>query len=615
MGEDDEQTQRLAEPPPGVAAGNARGVGTADPCASTLTVAAPGAPAGPRLDPGRELGPVRLLREIGRGATGTVFQGYHTVLGRDVAVKFLLHASAAPGDDGLRRFVDEARAAAAVRHAHLTQIFHADVDCGTPYLVLEYVRGPTLRQLLDAAGPLGVPAAAAILTDVAAAVQELHARGVIHRDIKPSNVLVDKDAHVFVTDFGLAVRRSHGQAADFDFAGTPAYMAPEMYEGRISPRTDVYAMGVMAFQLLTGTTPFAGTFDELREKHVREPLPSDALRERGVRPEVVEVVERATNKQAMFRYKAAPDFARALRDAAGCGLPDLARARKQLCDLVAGRAAGSAGGDPTVPGPGAATAEHRLAYRAGEAVDDGSSLYTETISRIATIKRERRMHPGAEGDGSSTALPVTPPIAAAPAAAPRFAPVPFVAESARPHRAGVPAGEAPAVPAAVLALSVVATVYGAMVVVWLAGQLVGASGLRPYLPPASADHIRVYAWVVAAALASFALAAAAIVAGAACFRPRAWARRLMIRYAVADLAFQLLVLLVAVAWVGPVTVSAITAGGTHASPGDRSALAASVYLSWATRWLMLSLFPAAALFVMTRRRVREAFAPAAPVEG
>jgi hypothetical protein len=268
-------------------------------------------------------------------------------------------------------------------------------------------------------------------------------------------------------------------------------------------------------------------------------------------------------------------------------------------------------------GPGAGTTEHHLTYRAGDAVDDGSSLYTETISRIATIKRERRMHPGAEGDGSSIGLPALPPVAAtaaAPAVAPRFAPPPIVADAARSLRADVPAGEAPTVPAPVLALAVVATVYGAMVAVWLVGQLVGAGGLRPYLPPASADHIPVFAGVVGAALGSFALAVAAIVAGAGCFRLRRWARRLMVGYAVADLAFQLIVLIVAVAWIGPATVNAITAGGAQASPGDRSALEASVYLSWATRWLVLSLFPAIALFVMTRRRVRDAFAHAAPVE-
>ena len=172
--------------------------------------------------------------------------------------------------------MDEARAAASVRHPNLTQIFHADLDGSTPYLVLEYVPGPTLRQLLDHAAELSVPVTVAVVGDVASAVAELHARGIIHRDIKPSNVLVDQEGRVFVTDFGLAIRRSHSVptgASETDFAGTPAYMAGEMFEGRVSARTDVYAMGVMAFQLLTGSTPFSGTFLELRDKQVREPLP------------------------------------------------------------------------------------------------------------------------------------------------------------------------------------------------------------------------------------------------------------------------------------------------------------------------------------------------------
>jgi hypothetical protein len=114
-------------------------------------------------------------------------------------------------------------------------------------------------------------------------------------------------------------------------------------------------------------------------------------------------------------------------------------------------------------------------------------------------------------------------------------------------------------------------------------------------------------WAAGAALVSFGLLAAAVIGGAGCFRPRPWARRLMVRYAVADLIFQLIVFLVAIAWVGPVTVNATSGVAARFSAGERSSLEATVYLSWATRWLVLSIFPAAALFTMTRRRVREAF--------
>ena len=610
MGDEQEQTQRLTAempPPDGRAAAApppAITVPAADPFASTLTVAVGPAPAGPRLDPGRELGPVRLVREIGRGATGVVFHGHHTVLGRDVAVKFLINVTAGPGDvEGVRRFVDEARAAAAVRHPGLTQVFHADLDGTTPYLVLEYVQGPTLRQLLDHAGELSVPVTTAVLCDVAAAVAELHSRGIIHRDVKPSNVLVDKDGRVFVTDFGLALRRSHGAghgaAAEIDFAGTPAYMAGEMFEGRVSTRSDVYAMGVTAFQLLTGSTPFSGTFHELRDKHLREPLPVEALRRRGVTPAVVEVVERATNKQPMFRYKTAPDFARAFREAAGCGMPELARARKQLCDLVAARAVGGPGGATGAGGAGGgATAEIRLPYRGAAADDDsGSSLYTETISRIATIKRERRRHPFAEADGSSTGPSAVPPAGADGSplpAAPAFAEPAPVAPPGSPAEPRPLPGTLPAadrvVPGPVLSVAVLAILFGSLAAVWQVGVLLGAAAnTRPDLPP-PAESTGVYLLLVPAAVAHAALAGMFVFAGVACLRLKRWGRSMLAKLAAADLALQLAVVLAALWWVGP------------ASP-----LAAQ----WLALWFVLSLFPAVALAVTTRPRVRDAFDAAA----
>lgn len=520
-------------------------------------------------EPGRELGPVRLLREIGRGATGVVFLGHHTVLGRDVAVKFLLQGGAAAEGSGIGRLVEEARAAAAVRHPHLTQIFHADVDRGVPYLVMEYVRGPTLRQLLESTGFLTVPVAAAVMADVAAAVAELHGNQVIHRDIKPTNVLLDVDGHVFVTDFGLAVRRTHasGAAAQGEFAGTPAYMAPEMFEGRVSPRTDVYAMGVTAFQLLTGATPFSGTFEELHEQHLRKPLPAENLREKGVADAVVEVLERSTHKQPMFRYKTAPDFARALRQAAGCEAPQVARARKELCDLIAGRRG---------EGQGPAGRHH---------TDDsgtGSSAYTETISRIATLKRERRRPTVA--DAIEPAL-VTIPLPSAPPTQPVT-----TATEVSPQPLTAP----------VLAVSILAIVYGTLLALWLVGEATGWMPVRVPMPSPSTGNWGVFLWLGAAAVTNLVLAGVLLVAASACLRLRSWGRRLMIRYAVADLVLQTLVLLATLAWVGPVTANQLAAS---AAAQDRSAAELSIYLPWAIRWLALCIFPALVLVTMTRRSV------------
>jgi serine/threonine protein kinase len=628
MGEEQEQTQRLLDgqggPPGGVSAP------PVDPFASTLTVAVGPAPQGPKLEAGRELGPVRLVREIGRGATGAVFQGHHTVLGRDVAVKFLINVTAGPGDaEGVRRFVDEARAAASVRHPNLTQIFHADLDGSTPYLVLEYVPGPTLRQLLDQAAELSVPVTVAVIGDVAAAVAELHARGIIHRDIKPSNVLVDKDGRVFVTDFGLALRRSHAaapgaSAAETGFAGTPAYMAGEMFEGRVSPRSDVYAMGVMAFQLLTGSTPFSGTFHELRGKQMREPLPSEALRARGATPEVVEVLERATNKQPMFRYKTAPDFARALREASRCGMAELARARKQLCDLVAAR---SAGGAPAMGH--ATTADIRVPHRPGEADDDsGTSLYEETISRIATFKRERRRHPTSESDGSSTGsstnLRLAPELAAAPASvaegamasqaptAPVMHAAPAIAVTPATGTTGDTGQTPPAVPPVpgpVLSVAVFAVMYGVLAAIWQAGVLFGARNLCPELPAATAATAALFLWLVPAALIHTLLVLAMVVAAVASLALKRWGRGMLAGVAAADLVLQAVILLLALAWVAPSTAAARL--GSGATPQARATVESSVATQWLVLWFSLSLFPAVTLGVLARRRVRQAYESAA----
>jgi len=271
-------------------------------------------PAGEVTIP-RQLGPVRLLREIGRGGMGVVYLGRHQMLDRDVAVKFLLNAVAGPDDPGFAGFLEGARAAARLEHPGLTTIHHADVVDGIPYLVMQYIDGPALSEVLRQTGPLNLSTLFAVLDAVSEAIGELHDRGIIHRDIKPSNVLLSHDRRVVVTDFGLAVARPMGQRGPSAarLGGTPAYMAPEMFAGDVSLRTDVYALGITAFNLLTGELPFTGTLEEVREKHLHEPLPLEPLQRRRLDPAMIEVLERATHKNAMFRYKTAGHFRTALQ--------------------------------------------------------------------------------------------------------------------------------------------------------------------------------------------------------------------------------------------------------------------------------------------------------------
>lgn len=326
-----------------------------------------------------QLGPVRLRREIGRGGMGVVHLGRHELLDRDVAVKFLLHVVAGETDPAFTQFLTGARAASAVRHAALNTIHHADVVEGVPYLVLEYIDGPSLRDVLRDRGRLSLAATLGVLRIVCDAVGELHDRDIVHHDIKPSNILLDRDGHVFVTDFGLAaVRRSSDASADpLVIAGSPAYMAPELFEGVASLRTDVYALGVMTYELLTGELPFGGDTDTIRQEHAATPMPRGPLERTGIDAAVIEVIERAMHKQPVFRYKSARHFLNALEEA----VPDRAvwiRGESALPDLAVLR------GDASDTG----VAPARLP-------DEGSSSYYDRLAARAAAKRAAE--PGSSG--------------------------------------------------------------------------------------------------------------------------------------------------------------------------------------------------------------------------
>jgi serine/threonine protein kinase len=255
----------------------------------------------------KRIGSVRLERELGRGGMGVVWRGRDDVLDRPVAVKFLLRTCARPDDPDFKDFLAGARAAAAVRHPGLTAVYQADLIHGVPYLVMEFVDGPNLGMVLRRVGPFEPALVARMMAEISRSVAALHERDIVHRDIKPENVLLSPEGELIVTDFGLACDRVPPMTsrAVKGLAGTPRYMAPELFGGNVSDRSDVYALGITAYELLTGDTPFRGSLDELRDAHLSGLMPEEPLRERNVPEEMILLLKRLTHPNRMYRAKSA----------------------------------------------------------------------------------------------------------------------------------------------------------------------------------------------------------------------------------------------------------------------------------------------------------------------
>jgi serine/threonine-protein kinase len=262
-------------------------------------------------------GVYRILGELGRGAMGVVLLGFDLQLHRKVAIKFV--NSAAFGEDLKHCFVQEARAMALVSHPNVLAI-HAFGEHGAlPYFVMELVDGQTVDNWLARSDRVtDVDEALAILNDVCEGVSAIHDAGTVHCDLKPSNVLLDQKSRVRVADLGLATPYIEGGVSKV-VAGTPEYMAPELAfdsEQPASPASDIYALGCMAYEMLTGTLPFEGeTGLAIMVKHATEKPEPPSLRRPGLPPALDDVVLKALAKKPQDRFSSADLFRRALKEA------------------------------------------------------------------------------------------------------------------------------------------------------------------------------------------------------------------------------------------------------------------------------------------------------------
>jgi len=206
----------------------------------------------------RDFGSYELIEEIGRGGMGVVYKARQKGLDRTVAIKMIL-ASHLASPEHVRRFQVEARAAARLHHPHIVQIHEVGQVHGQHFFAMEYVEGISLAERL-AQGPVDLETAARLVSQVARAVAHLHGQGIVHRDLKPSNILLDAEGKPYVTDFGLAkVFRADSATTTGTVLGTASYMAPEQASGHrasVGPASDVYSLGAVLYELLTGQPPF-----------------------------------------------------------------------------------------------------------------------------------------------------------------------------------------------------------------------------------------------------------------------------------------------------------------------------------------------------------------------
>jgi serine/threonine protein kinase len=265
------------------------------------------------LDTGDRLGDFRILRRLGEGGMGAVYLAQDERLGRNVALK-VIALRLAHDPEFRRRFETEARSAAAIDDPNVVPVYSAGAESGQLFIAMRFIDGTDLRTVL-ADGPLDPRDAVEVVADIASALDAAHAAGFVHRDVKPANILLaDRTGRktAFLTDFGLTKGLHGGGTTQLtgtgQWIGTLDYVAPEqMTSGRVDARTDVYALGCVLHEMLTGSVPFPGTDMQKMWAHVNEPLPE--LQDKDGRA-LGEVVRRATAKSPDDRYPSAGDLSR-----------------------------------------------------------------------------------------------------------------------------------------------------------------------------------------------------------------------------------------------------------------------------------------------------------------
>ena len=259
-----------------------------------------------------------LLELIGEGAHGVVYRAQQHFVNREVAVKIILPEYASR-PEFIRRFENEAQLVAQLEHLHILPLYDYWRDPDGAYLVMRLMKGGNLSETIKTNGNLGLEYIAQLLDQIASAIDAAHQHGVVHRDLKPANILLDEDGNAYLSDFGIA--KELGAENDITrtsaMLGTPAYISPEQVQGQqVSPQTDIYALGVLLYELLVGEHPFAeASAAELVVKHLNEPIPYVRDAKPDFPAALDGVIQKATTKNPEERYPSAQSLARDFRQA------------------------------------------------------------------------------------------------------------------------------------------------------------------------------------------------------------------------------------------------------------------------------------------------------------
>jgi serine/threonine protein kinase len=273
----------------------------------------------------RLIGKYEVRSLLGEGAMGAVYLCEHAVLGRKAAVKVLKDAFT-HDRDLVSRFVNEARAATAIGHPGIVDVLDVEVpDDGPPYMVMEYLRGETVGARIKRSGRIAVRDAVAITLQVASALGAAHDKGIVHRDLKPENLFLVPDPlgpvpeKVKVLDFGVAKLRARSgrDTALGAQIGTPFYMSPEQWRGvsdEVDHRADIYALGVVLYEMLCGQPPFVGSIEEIAAMHREQPPAPPSTRNRAIPPRIERTILCALAKRPADRFASMRELRQALGD-------------------------------------------------------------------------------------------------------------------------------------------------------------------------------------------------------------------------------------------------------------------------------------------------------------